>query len=688
MRKGLIKNIKRLFAYLSLHNEKVITILVFVLVYGFIFLHLDARSVFTNTHLTGGDTGSHIYILEHLKEIFPRIRWWSPDWFGGFPFLYFYPPLMYILTVLLSYILPINIAFKLIIFSVVLVFPMSFYFSLKWLDMKFPIPQLGAVFSLFLIFLEKYSVYGGNLASLLSGEFSDTISIALLFMFVGLIYKGMKERKYLVWNCLLGAAVILTHPISGLLLILLFIAFPFQIKDIKKNIVYLIYVYLGIFLLSAFWSLGVLYYREYTGTMQWDIKVKLDELFPLYWLPLILSAGAGIVYATVKKERKLVGLFALLWISLLLYFSLDKSFVWNTRFLPYLSFGILLLSAYFIVSMLILVRKRAPMFFILAFVGILGISLYGAGQYATHSNSWFRWNFQGYEAKKPWPEADGLLQYLKTLPKGRVMWEHRPEYEKYGTTRTFEAIPLFSKQPTFEGLLVESSISAPFHFINQAETTDKPQTAVAGFDYPPLDFEKGIKHLEMSGAKYFVAYSDGIKEKANKNPSLSKLKDVGPFSIYEFKKSTLVEPIQDIEIQKKDKNWQEISLTWYREAKTEKPIVFTPNKNDENYLKNIQIQTGTNPVQNIKETGDSIEFDVENIGQPYLMKISYFPSWKAQGAEGPYLVSPSYILVVPTEKHVKLYFDYGWIDWLGIFLSLTGICYLVFLWRKGTKLLT
>lgn len=688
MRKGLIKNIKRLFAYLYLRSEKVTTVLVFALVYGFIFLYLDISSVFTDTHLTGGDTGSHIYVLEHLKEFFPRIRWWSPDWFSGFPFLYFYPPLMYIITVFLSYIVPINIAFKLVIFSVILVFPISFYFSPKWLDMKFPIPQLGAIFSLFLIFLEKYSVYGGNLPSLLSGEFSDTISIALLFMFVGLIYKGMKEKKYLVANCILGATVILTHPISGLLLILLLIAFPFQTNDIKKNVVYLIYVYLGIFLLSAFWSLGVLYYREYTGTMQWDIKVKLDELLPFYWLPLILSTGAGIVYAAIKKERKFIGLFALLWISLLLYFSLDKSFVWNTRFLPYLSFGILLLASYFIGSMLILVRKRTSMLFILFFVVILGLSLYGVRQYAPHTNSWFQWNFQGYEEKKPWPEADGLFKYLGTLPRGRIMWEHRPEYEKYGTTRTFEAIPLFSKQPTFEGLLVESSISAPFHFVNQAETTEKPQTAVAGFDYPTFDFEKGIKHLEMSGAKYFVAYSDGIKEMADKNPSLGKLKDVEPFSVYEFKQSTLVEPVQDLEIQEKNKSWQETSLTWYKNGNLKKPIVFTQNKDEASYLKNVQISANPKSAQNIKETGDSIEFDVENIGQPYLVKISYFPSWKVQGAKGPYLVSPSYMLVVPTEKHVKLYFAYGWVDWLGIFLSFTGTCYLVFLWRKGTKLLT
>jgi hypothetical protein len=59
------------------------------------------------------------------------------------------------------------------------------------------------------------------------------------------------------------------------------------------------------------------------------------------------------------------------------------------------------------------------------------------------------------------------------------------------------------------------------------------------------------------------------------------------------------------------------------------------------------------------------------------VKISYFPTWKVKGAKGPYLISPSYMMVIPTEKNVRLYFTYGIIDWTGIILTILGILYVI-----------
>jgi len=674
-------NLKELRNFFLANDEKIITILIFLLVYGFLFLMLDVKSVFTDTHVTGGDTGSHIYIPQYLKEIFPRMKWWSPDWYSGFPFLYFYPPLMYFVTVLLSFIIPINIAFKMVIFSGVLIFPIAFYLTLKWLGMRFPIPQLGALFSLFMIFLEKYTIYGGNLASLLAGQFTHTMSIALLLMFIGLMYKGMKEEKYLVWNTLLGASVILTHPISGMLLIPLILFFPFQPKKIKQNVAYVLPVYTGIFLLSAFWTLGLVWYKGYSGTMQWAGQFNIHELFPDFWLPLIVMAILGVFYAIYKKERSMVGIFALLWISVLMYLSLNNTSIWNTRFLPYILCSILLLAAYSLGSVLIILKKLFYISIGLVLTIVVILTVGTVKQTTTFVDSWFKWNFEGYEAKKSWPEADGLFTYLKTLPHGQVMWEYRPEYEKYGTPRILETIPTFSGQPTYEGLLIESGVTGPFHFTNQAETTDKPTSAIAGFKYPPFDFEKGIKHLRMSGARYFVAYSDMVKEKANGSLSLIKMKDTGPFSVYQIKSSNMVEPVSDFEIQEKDKAWIKRSFEWYKGANPEKPIVFFQNSNEKSVLQKTKKESNLKVPENIKQTNDSIEFDVDKVDVPYLVKISYFPTWKVKGAKGPYLVSPAYMMVIPTEKHVKLYFSYGWVDWLGIFLSLIGIVYLIFVNR-------
>ena len=78
-----------------------------------------------------------------------------------------------------------------------------------------------------------------------------------------------------------------------------------------------------------------------------------------------------------------------------------------------------------------------------------------------------------------------------------------------------------------------------------------------------------------------------------------------------------------------------------------------------------------------------ISFETEAIGLPHLVKISYFPNWRAKGAEGPYLMAPSLMMVIPTEESVVIEFGNRWAEWLGWALTLGGILALaVPRWRR------
>ena len=59
-------------------------------------------------------------------------------------------------------------------------------------------------------------------------------------------------------------------------------------------------------------------------------------------------------------------------------------------------------------------------------------------------------------------------------------------------------------------------------------------------------------------------------------------------------------------------------------------------------------------VSNITSDDNDIAFDVDQIGQPVLVKASYFPNWRAKGAKGPYRVTPNLMVVIPTDEHVTL----------------------------------
>ena len=141
--------------------------------------------------------------------------------------------------------------------------------------------------------------------------------------------------------------------------------------------------------------------------------------------------------------------------------------------------------------------------------------------------------------------------------------------------RLLENLPVLTGKPTFEGLLIESSVFGPFHFINQTETTQSPTSAIAGFEYPPFDFKKGVEHLKMANARYFVAYTDNIKQLAKEN--MTWLNNVGPFSVYELPANNLVDVYNDFQIVKKQKDWIKESISWYKGENINQPIVFYQN---------------------------------------------------------------------------------------------------------------
>jgi len=71
--------------------------------------------------------------------------------------------------------------------------PLTIFLCLSFLDFKFPVPSLGALLSLSYLFLEEFTIYGGNIPSTLSGEFSYSFAFALFFLFIGLLVKGIKK---------------------------------------------------------------------------------------------------------------------------------------------------------------------------------------------------------------------------------------------------------------------------------------------------------------------------------------------------------------------------------------------------------------------------------------------------------------------------------------------------------------
>jgi hypothetical protein len=616
--------------------ENLTSFIVFALIYLYFFYIFKPSLIFLNTTVSGGDTGSHNYLFYYLKKIFPSIHAWSHDWYYGFPFLYFYPPLLYIFAVILSYFISDNISFKIITLLGTFIMPLTSFLSLKILNKKTK-AEIAGILSLFFLFLEQYSIYGGNIPSTLAGEFSYSFSFALFWVFIALMKKGLEEKRFLFLNSLLLSLMVLSHPIP---VIVSLIVIPFFLFLNFKNIFYIIKVYGLAFIFTSWWSLPFLFYFDYTSAMIWKKFIKLSDIFPSMLIPLQILALFSMVYGLLKKDKNIMLFLFIGTVSLVFYLFLDNSKIWNTRFLPFFTVSSIFLSAYFLGIILENIKFSSLLLILIAVSSILFIN-----SQLKFIPSWVKWNYEGFERKEAWTEIKGVFDFLKDLPYGRVMWEYTPEYDRFGTPRVLELIPLFSGKPTLEGLLIESAFSAPFHFIIQAETTLTPTTPNFGFNYPSFNMKKAVEHMRFMGIRYFIAYTDKVKKEADK--FLQVIGEIGKFKIYEIPDVKLIEPLFDFEIKKKTNKWKTEAVEWFLSGDISKPIIFSEKEIKKQERKNIKCQL-------IKFAPDEITFYTEGIGIPHIVKVSFFPKWRVEGGKGPYLVSPSFMVVIPEKEFVKI----------------------------------
>ncbi len=88
-------------------------------------------------------------------------------------------------------------------------------------------------------------------------------------------------------------------------------------------------------------------------------------------------------------------------------------------------------------------------------------------------------------------------------------------------------------------------------------------------------------------------------------------------------------------------------------------------------------------VSNIRTSTDSISFEVDEPGTPVLITASYFPNWKAEGADGPWRVGPNQMVVVPTSEEVSLTYGRTPIEVGSAAISVAGLALLLLVVHRG-----
>ena len=314
----------------------------------FVFLSLHPALILANTTTAGGDTGAH-FIVPYFawKDVFSHfeVSGWSRIWYNGFPLLTFYFPLPPLMVDLLSFVIPYDIAFKLITLSGSLALPPLMYLLGRSARLKEPYPTLLALASLGYLFDRTYTIDGGNIASTLAGEYSFSVALAFGVGFLAVVFSGLNSNKKIAFASILYALTALSHLLPAFFVAVVAIVYVLLGKERLELVRLAVAGTLGA-LVCALWLIPFAANIYYTTSMGWTkVTTYVQSLAPNPLRPWIYLALLGVVFSIYKKRRLGITFSIVAVVSVLSFVLLPQGAVYNARALPFFVFSIYVLAA-------------------------------------------------------------------------------------------------------------------------------------------------------------------------------------------------------------------------------------------------------------------------------------------------------------------------------------------------------
>ena len=674
-----------------------------------IFLRIEL--VFSDLLPTGGDMGAHIVPTKFfVTELFNnfKLSGWSHDWFAGYPVYYFYFPLPPIITSLLSFLFPFSISFKTMVLISQVLLVISIEMLMRKNSKEFSFYGFGV--GLLYLLTESFTIFGGNLASSLAGQYSFTYSIAFANFSIFYLLKSNHRYSTEIASLLIGLSV-LSHLIPFMIYLPIF-AYYFLKSNAKITIK--IAAFLFFLFIAMRFSISLFINLEFTTNMTYTPYTQLSDLVKSDVLPFAIGAIIYVILSSSRTTLKAVAGFELylVSISIFLFFYGPESALWNGRIVPFFNLGIIILFFnllhFDIKNLTKKIQGKYPLIvFILSINSYLMYLYYSkwGNTYSTTTISinliillmflisinseksliyttlvsltfgtlsylphWLNWNFSGYESKNNWSDITTLYEGLDTLEPGRIMWEPNSDLNKYGTPMVLMTIPMFTDHQSVEGLYFDSSITTPFHFLTVSGLAERPSNPVGGLTYINGEFDKGFRLMEELGVDYFIAYTSSIKDKANESENFNFLFSNEVFNVYSIntKKVELVEDSLHIfespdfydrlkNAVLRDGSEQSFFEAAYKSFKEE-----LNHKIIENYDESLTVRSEKNTdllISDLNIQNDLITFKTNKPNQLHLIKVSYFPNWKIKNGYGPFRISPSFMAVIPKDEFVEIKFE-------------------------------
>ena len=628
------------------------------LVLAYFIFSLIVPMLLHSNMLAWDGAGMYFSAWYQKEYLFPRIIGWNPFFFLGYAQNQFYPPLYPYLSALLAQIMPLDIAFKLILAAALLLTPLSFHFLCRSFGFSQSRSAAAAAAMAALLFAFPNDFFGGNIHSTINiGLYANALALPLFFFLFGSLERLVKREKKdgIIIPALLLSAIILSHTVSAIAALVLLFTYAFLYR---KSALHAIAKILSLsLLLSAFWSIPAI------------AKYSFATAFPIGEIPFAaLIIEAALLYLMIltlqKKTEFYPAGFFVLALMALVFFATNFT---NSPLHPYrFTMFIVLLAPMALLSLLR--NENYALLSAIAAASLIAILLFPAA------------NAKGPEGISvqdfPAPQSGRMLilTSANSQPSPHML-QH--------------ILPMRSKVNSARGVFVESSKNSPFIFDIEREidAASLEWGVVPHSGYIPRDYARITEllpvQMELFNITRVVSPNNtyGLWEPVQEVARYSQNGADYNFLLFRANDSQIAKVLTTPPRAFGAKEWDDAAAKWFLS-----PLI------KDWVLVNGEVPraagTGSERLE-VLEASPTMERLVlrvdSNEDVPVLIKMSYYPNWNAYSGGKKlhiYKASP-YLMLVYGHGIIELKYEDTPADTAGNIFSIAGIVILAFLAAKS-----
>ena len=697
-----------------------------------IALAMAPRSWFSDADLlVGRGEGQLAAIWTLAHEVLPTwsLSGWSDDMYAGYPVNGLYPPLGATLAALLSHVMPLIVAYKLVVVVPLVLPPFASWLAARWGGLTGSLPALAAIAVIPFAFDTSCPTCGGTVVSAALGGYAYVWGLLLAVTAAGLFARFARTGRGLAVTAAALAIAAFGHPVTALWLVVLVVVLavaytPWRTPGRSLRIL-LLFATAG--LIAGSWWIPFLAGRDYMPSQDaLGQSTEITALLPYAgWVDVLaLTLTIAGFWATWALRSRWLGAIVVTTAMAVAVFLLlpDTGDFSRERVVPLVSYGRWMLAAAGLGWLLALLADRlarpltwAPLVPLAAVCvvtaalwGMVGVvrapvpgngdgqgSVLGLSYPVTQYSAATTLSITGYVA----PAGNTDLADLKTVLSetaafqvcGRLAWDVGGTNVTGlpGDTLALAGSAIMTGgclRPVL-GVLDGSSGSAPSLWTS---TGTYSRDAVSPFPWTTpqqLDFKTGEALLQASGVRWFLTSGGDVEQQVRAVKEMVKGPSHGRWTMWGVPAAGIAQAMgyYPVVIDKSLSSQQlyEIDDTYRRAASylavpllqdgpSSWPHTSLTSAPDVVKLKGMSSVLDLTEAD-LTATPNRLTFKVAVPGYPVVVKVSDYPGWAVDGAEGPFRTTGNFMVVVPTSDTVTLYRTKTAAEWSGQIAGALGL---------------